>query len=199
MRKIFVITLCVIMAMMTLAGCGEKTTKKEVALSDVKINGKEFTLPCTLAELENSGVYIARKSAKQEIINTEKQEFVMIELTSNSFGEGEQLKAMISTGDDHKKKEENCFITKIVNESVGADLFTVGDSVGLDSSVKDAKKLFRKKDYKLIKESKDEKEGLTQLNYFEDNKGRVMYFQDDKCMYIEVWGEIEKEAVDIVD
>ncbi len=187
------------MAMMTLVGCGEKTTKKEVALSDVKINGKEFTLPCTLAELENSGVYIARKSAKQEIVNSENQEFVMIELTSNSFGENELLKAMISTGDDHKKKEENCFITKIVNESVGVDLFTIGDSVGFGSSVKDAKKLFGKKDYELIKEGKDEKKGLTQLNYFEGNKGRVMYFQDDKCMYIEVWGEIEREAVDIVD
>lgn len=201
MKKILLITSCLFIAMLALVGCGnkEKEEKLKENLSVVKVNGRELALPCTLTEMEDVGVFIARKSAKQEIVNSENQDFALIEMTSNSFEEDEILKVMISTGEDHKKKEENCFITRIINESVDSEKFVVGDKIGFGSTIKDAKKIFGKKNFELITENDDEKKGLSQLQYFEDGKGRVMYFQDDKCVYIEVWGDIPKENVDVVD
>lgn len=202
MKKILLVMLCVLTATTVLVGCGKGGEKVSEEKSNVvEVNGKEITLPCTLAELENCGVFIARKSAKQEIVNSENQDFSLIEMTSNSFEEDEILKAMISTGEDHKKKEENCIVTRIINETVASDKFAVGGKIGLGSTIKETTNAFGKKNYELLTEEDDEEKGLSQVHYFgeDGNSGKFFYFQNNECVYVEVFGNIEKPVVDIVD
>lgn len=199
MKKILLLFMCVVMVGSALVGCGkEKPSAENVDSYKIIINDKEITLPCTLADMEKAGVYLARKSAKQEVVNNVNSQFSQIEMKASNFEDDEILKVMIETGDNVRNKEKNCVITRITNESVGSDKVVVAKNIGFESTIEDVKKALGK-DCEIIKEGNDEKKGLTQLRYVKDNLGRVLYFQDDKCVYIEVWGYPQTETKDIVE
>lgn len=144
----------------------------------------EFTLPCTMADLEKKGIHLYTEYDEEMIYESRNESFVWI---SAVYGNTDDILLLsIDTGDNPDKKAENANVIAVTNMELDKELFHMKGNFSLGASINDMEKTFGT-DYEVPGATTDNiREGFTICQYKSEYDNILFNFRDDKLVSMEV-------------
>lgn len=182
--KFLSMALTVVVLCICVSGCANDSYDKWALV----FGDNAIELPCSLADFQKAGLSITNEEQYNHIISSENEIFTAVEMTEANGEVNPYYTAVIVTGNDSSKTDENAQVVSFTTSESDADKCSLGGKIASGAKFDDVVEILGN-DYAIVyteAESDDEIEGFAVIKYEDNGTTAFLHFENKVLTTIQI-------------